>query len=228
MTETPSSSSNQTIDFAQPFRFVFDDPDWVRKIAVGGLFYLLMFVFVGIFFVAGYAVRLGRNVIRGDARPLPEWDDLGEYFADGVKVFVITMVYALPLFVIWGFAMGGMALSGAFENEEAGALVAAFSGCWMLIMSLFALVYSIMLPSVLITFVGTGSMAEAFNVRRVMRFVVENPANYALAWLIYLVANFVGQAGFVLLCIGIVFTAFWSVVASTYAFADAWRLARVR
>jgi hypothetical protein len=31
--------------------------------------------------------------------------------------------------------------------------------------------------------------------------------------------------GFILLCVGILFTSFWSLVVATYAFAQTWRLA---
>lgn len=224
----PPSASSQTIDFAQPFRFVFEDPDWIKKIVIGGLFYLLSFLLIGLFFVAGYAVLLARNVIRGVARPLPEWNDLGTYFVDGLKVFVICLVYALPILLVWFLMFGGAALSGALESEEIGAVVAGMSGCVTLLMVLFIFLYSLFLPAALLMFVATGTISEAFNVRRIVRFVVNNPANYILAWLIYLVSNFLSQFGILLLCIGVIFTAFWGVVVATYAFADAYRLARVR
>ena len=224
----PPASSSQTIDFAQPFRFVFDDPDWIKKIVIGGLFYLLSFLLIGLFFIGGYTVLLCRNVIRGVARPLPEWDDLGTYFVDGVKVLLICLLYALPILVVWLLLFGGAALSGSFENEDIGAIIAGMSGCVTLLMVLVILLYSLFLPAALLMFVATGSIAEAFNIRRIVRFVTNNPANYILAWLVYLVSNFLSQFGIVLLCIGVIFTAFWGVVVAAYAFADAYRLARVR
>src|SRR6185503_1108289 len=58
-TETPS------YDFGKPFSYVFDDPRWVNKILIGGLFYLAGFMIIGWFFVLGYMARTARNVIRG-------------------------------------------------------------------------------------------------------------------------------------------------------------------
>ena len=55
---------------------------------------------VGAFFLYGYLARLARNVIAGAAHPLPEWDDLGEYFSEGLRLFCVALVYTLPLIAI--------------------------------------------------------------------------------------------------------------------------------
>ena len=43
-----------------------------------------------------------------------------------------------------------------------------------------------------------------------------------------IVASFAAQLGFILLCIGVVFTAFWARTVAAYAFAQTYRLANVR
>ena len=32
--------------------------------------------------------------------PLPEWDDLGEYFGEGLRLFAVALVYVLPLIAL--------------------------------------------------------------------------------------------------------------------------------
>ena len=49
----PAIPGRRTIDFGRPFTFVFEDPNWVPKILLGGLMYLLSFLLIGIFFVFG-------------------------------------------------------------------------------------------------------------------------------------------------------------------------------
>ena len=46
-----------------------------------------------------------------------------------------------------------------------------------------------------------------------------------LAIVVYLIARFIGGFGIMLLCIGVVFTAFWSFLITTHAFAQVYRLA---
>lgn len=224
----PTSSSSQTIDFARPFVFVFEDPDWLKKILIGGLFYLASILIVGIFFVGGYAVRLARNIIGGVARPLPEWDDLGGTLVDGVKVFLIALIYAIPIILAWLLAYGGMAAAGTVADERFAEPLTVLFGCMVPVFFLLVVAYSVFLPAVLLMYVATGSIGEALNIRKAVRFVVNNPANYILAYVVNLIANFLGQLGIILLCIGLLFTSFWALLVSTYAFADAYRLARVR
>ena len=57
------------LDFAKPFTFVFEDPRWLNKILIGGLFYLAGFLVIGWFFILGYVARLTRNVVGGVAQP---------------------------------------------------------------------------------------------------------------------------------------------------------------
>ena len=43
-----------------------------------------------------------------------------------------------------------------------------------------------------------------------------------------LFSNFLAQFGFVLLCIGLVFTGFWAMLVGVYAFAQTYRLSQVK
>src|SRR2546428_7372993 len=109
----PPTRPATTFDFLRPFTFVFDDPRWVTKILLGGLFFLASFVIIGIFFVYGYCARLVRNVINGVQYPLPEWDDLGEYFTEGLKLFVVGLLYAIPIGIVVGIMIVPAIIMGA-------------------------------------------------------------------------------------------------------------------
>ena len=76
MASSRPTPAPETVDLVRSFRFVLDDPEWVKKILIGGAFTLASAFIVGIFFVAGYWVRLLKRVAAGEALPLPEWDDL--------------------------------------------------------------------------------------------------------------------------------------------------------
>ena len=74
---TAAPTPSPTIDLGRAFTFVTEDPEWVTKVLVGGLFALLSAILVGIPFVLGYWGRTLGNVAAGRPRPLPAWDDLG-------------------------------------------------------------------------------------------------------------------------------------------------------
>ena len=87
-------------DFLRPFVFLFDDPRWLNKTLMGGLFILLSLFLVGVPFVLGYLAKTIRNVVAGVVHPLPEWDELGEYFNEGLVLFGVSLIYTLPIAVL--------------------------------------------------------------------------------------------------------------------------------
>lgn len=215
------------MDFARPFRFVFEDPDWQRKIAIGALFTILSFLLVGIFFVAGYLVQVARNVMRGEARPLPEWDEkYGEYFTEGLRVAAVVFLYILPLVLVWIFLVGGTAVLGVLGDENVAAAGGLVFGCSAAIIAVLAIVVSLILPAALLMYTATGSISAAFDFRAIFAFIIDNAVNYVLAYIVHLVANFLSQFGILLLCIGLFFAVFWANLVSAYAFADAYRIAK--
>jgi hypothetical protein len=214
---SPQSPSDRTLDFGRAFRFVVDDPDWVKKILIGGLFTLLSAVLVGAPFVSGYFVRLVRNVARAEARPLPEWDDLGGMFMDGLRAMVVYLAHLfaamiLPL-TLGGLLVAVMAVSsqGGDAGELVGTLAAfgifgvyAIGGLLMLALMLYV-------PAALLRFVLYDRVSAAFEPREVLAIIRRNPAHYFLALVLYLVANFASQLGVVLCCVGVFPLGFWSV-----------------
>lgn len=211
-------------DFARPFIFMFDDPNWVPKILIGGLFVLAAFLIIGIFFILGYLARLTRNVIAGMQHPLPEWDELGEYFGEGFSLFCVALVYTLPIIILAVFFFVPAVLMESVDNEA----MRNVGGCamgtlWCLLVPLsFAVMF--FLPGAMLMAITDRRFGAAFEFGRIWAFIKTNIGNYLLAIVIYFVARFVAGFGIILLCIGVIFTEFWAMVAYTYAFAEAYRL----
>ena len=95
---TAAPPPSESIDFGRCFTFVTEDPNWVTKVLVGGLMALLTTVLIGIPFLMGYWGRTLKNVAAGVRHPLPEWDDLGGLFGDGLRLFGVQLVYLLSEF----------------------------------------------------------------------------------------------------------------------------------
>jgi hypothetical protein len=233
MASAPPASSD-TIDFGRCFTFVTEDPDWLTKVLVGGLFALLSAVLVGVPFILGYWGRTVKNVAAGQQRPLPAWDDLGGIFSDGLRLVGVYLVYALGLMVAM-MAMSCLlmlpfvALGSASEMDGGPeALFAALGGLGMLLfygvvmlVSLGAMIY---LPAALVRAALRDSFAEGFAWREVLGFIKANLGNYALSLVIYLVASFVSQFGMLLCCIGFFPAAFWAYQVLAYALGETVRL----
>lgn len=221
MTELPAAP-RPTIDFARPFTFVFEDPQWLMKIVIGGLFYVAAVFIVGIFFIFGYLGRMTRNIIAGNPRPLPEWDDLGEYFAEGLKLSLVVLVYTLPILLVTAALVIPVIMLQGREGEDAAGVMLS---CLMMAIIPLGLFAWLIIPAALVRGMAENRPFAALEIREVLGFIRGNLTNYLIALMIYILSSFLSQFGVILLCVGVFFTAFWSQVVSTAAFADAYRLA---
>ncbi len=224
-------SDQQNIDFGRAFRFVFDDPDWVKKVLMGSLFTLLGVFVIGGVFLAGYIARLIQRAARGEARPLPDWDDLGDLFSSGLR---ILGAYLAHLFVVLlpllGVAFFSIVLAGgaASASQEAAEGLGTLAGIAMLgayaFMMLGMLALLVYFPAALTRVALSERFGAAFEVQANIAFIRRNPMNYMLAIVFYLVANFAAQFGVLLCCIGVLPASFWSVCVFGFSLGETARL----
>ncbi len=218
------ASAEPAFDFIKPFAFVFQDRQWVNKILIGGLFELAAVFIVGIFFVMGYCAQLARNVIEGLESPLPEWDNLGEYFSEGLKLAAIVLIYTLPL-IIFAAAVFVPAIVMAGSNHDVlSNLGGGMMTCAWCIFFPLSLLFAFYIPGALLFAVVERDFGAAFQVGRILGFIRDNLGNYVVAFVVYMVARFAAPLGLILCCIGVVFTSFWAFLIMTHAFAQTWRL----
>jgi hypothetical protein len=222
----PPAPAGPQFDFARPFTYVFDDPRWVQKVLIGGLFYLAGVVIIGWFFVLGYYARVARNIIAGSAMPLPEWDDLGEFFNEGLRLVGVGLVYVLPLIGLVTMVFVPATLLTTVDNEAAQALGGIISGCLPCLFIPFVLAMIVFMPASLLFAAVEQRLGAAFEFARLWAFIRANAGNYLLAIVVWLIARTIGGVGVFLLCIGVIFTAFWSFLITTHAFAQVYKLAR--
>ena len=95
MTTRFTSQNLQTI-----FKFPFQDEKWKSKLAVFAAIGLVSILIVPGFFIGGYIYEIMRRIIVKKEEPsLPEWDDLGGYFRNGLKMFGVGFIYGLPALI---------------------------------------------------------------------------------------------------------------------------------
>jgi hypothetical protein len=228
---TPAASPSRTIDFARAFAFVPEDPDWIRKILIGGAFTLACAILIGIPWVFGYASRTFRKVAAGAARPLPEWDDLSGIFEEGLRLALAYLVHGLGVAVIFGvFAAVLLApmfmLSSSPERASDALGFAGAAGILVLYASVavVGIALAVYLPSALARASLAARFGAAFELRENLAFIRDNLGSYALALVGYLVASFLSQFGFLLCCVGVFPAAFWSHLVLAHAMGDLVRL----
>lgn len=208
-----------TLDFGRAITFFFQDPNWVSKIVMGSLFTILAMIVVGGPFLAGYAVRLLRRSAKGEAYPLPEWDDLGGMFMEGLYVVAAYMAHVLPAFVLMFIFMVPLAAFSDSRGEPSGA-VALLVFPLVILVSLAVLAIMIYFPAALTRFAVEERFGAAFEIDKNWAFIRRNFSNYLLALVVFIVANFISQFGIILFCIGILPATFWGTCAGAYALGE--------
>lgn len=212
---SPAYGSQRPFEFGRGFTFAFEDPDWIKKIAIGGVFTLLASLIIGIFFVIGYQVRILRNVANGAPRPLPEWDDLGGIFNDGLAPFGAYLAYGLgatllvsPFFCMMAFV--GPMLGGNDGGAAAGAVIAIGAVVFYASIFVIGLAMWVWLPAAFLRVALAGRFGAAFEFGEILGFIKRHLVNYLLTLAALLVASFLAQFGIILCCVGVFATTFLS------------------
>ena len=86
------------------------------KVLILGIITIASVLIVPVFLLIGYVFRIIKATLAG-IDELPEFDEIGGMFVDGLKVFVVGIIYSIPVYIIAlivGLLMGsGSAASAA-------------------------------------------------------------------------------------------------------------------
>jgi hypothetical protein len=215
------------MDIGKSFTFVFEDEEWITKILiaagillVGTLFFwvLLIPLIVAYALVAGYSVEITRRVIRGDLQVLPDWDNWGEYLADGLKAFVIVIVYALPAIIV-GLCVG---VPIGTLSEDGGGLAGVLGFLLSCLNILWAIAMSLLLPAAIAFFAAGDELGAAFRFGEVYAFVRDNIKTYLITFLMSWVANFVGGLGSIVCGVGVLVTTPYGLMVTGHLYGQAY------
>jgi hypothetical protein len=195
------------MQFGKPFSFVFEDPDWLKKLAILALlgFAQLIPVLGSLFMAAvfsGVMIDIMRKVINKQTPIIPNMD-ISKQFTDGLKVWVIGIVYSLPMIVL-GIIIaiisalgGGIGMWGA-DNDNVGAAGAAgviviiLVSCVVLIMVLYSLLIAFITPAFYGRYAQFGTIGSALNFKEVFKTAFKKPVPYLLAFLGVILVGIIG------------------------------------
>jgi hypothetical protein len=214
------------MDIGRAFGYVFDDDRWITKILIaaaillGGIVFgvLVIPALLAAFLLNGYGLEITRRVIRGDTQVLPEWDNWGELLTDGLKVFVVELVYALPMIVVGVCLSISMSALGN-EGEAAGSALGALMGCFNL---LWGIVMGLFLPAAIAFLAARGELSAAFRFGDVFALVRDNFATYLIVLVLYWVASLIGGLGLLVCGVGLLFTAPYAGWITSHLYGQAY------
>lgn len=154
------------MDIAKAFTYVTEDPRWMTKLGIAVIISLLSFLIIPIPLLMGYMVAITRNVRDGAKEPLPEWDDFGTFFRDGLSLLVAQLVYTLPFWLLACIVFfSTIGLSGLSEMNEDAAIAGMFAtfGLVSCLGLLFAVALLFISPAIVLQYVNTNELGACFR-----------------------------------------------------------------
>lgn len=215
------------MDIGKAFTFVFEDEEWVTKLLIAAAIFAVGVVFswllaipllLAMAILSGYMVEIIRRVLHGNLDRLPEWDNWGDLIVDGLKVWVIGLVYSLPL-IILSFCLG--VPIGALA-EDAEAVSSIFSLLLSCIGILYGIALSIVLPAATAFWVASDDLGAAFRFGDIFAFVRDNFTTYLITFLMCWVASFVGGLGIWVCGLGLLVTVPYSYMVTGHLYGQAY------
>jgi hypothetical protein len=197
--------------------------DALVTILIGGVLTLFSFLLVPLLPLYGYLMNVLRSGMDHGEEP-PVFDDWGDLFVEGAKVFVISLAYFLVPMIILAVTVGGAVISIIAGNAGAGAALGALAGFGLA--TLVSLVFYYVLPAALANFARSGDIGSAFAFGELRPVLLSG--SYAKGWLLALgvivVAAIVASLLNIVPLLGAivgVFVTFYAIVAAFYIYGQA-------
>jgi hypothetical protein len=199
--------------------------DAVTTIIIGGVLSILSVFLLPAFLVFGYYGRVLRATAADESEP-PVFDDWGDMFVDGLKLFAITLAYFLVPTIVLAISAGGMILAAISGSDAAiaGALGGALLG--FSLAAILSLVAWYLVPAALANYARTDRLGSAFAFGELKGVLLSR--DYAVGWLVALGVFF--AAGIVVGLLNVVpflgalaaaFVNFYAAVVAFYLYGHA-------
>jgi len=210
------------MDFGKAFTFVFDDPDWLKKVAINALIGLIPLI--GQIYLLGWGLEVARRIATRSGIPLPDVD-FGTYLGHGFKAFVVALVYTVPIFVITIpiVVVAAVAENAGVDRDVANVILLVINLGGGLLILLYSLVMGLLLPAAMTRAVVFGSIRDGLQFGKVFGLVRAAPVAYLLTLVGTLLAGMLASLVGSLACgVGIIFTLAYQQLVTGHFYGQAY------
>lgn len=218
------------MNFSKAFTYVFEDPDWIKKIIIMGLIFLIPVL--GQIVLVGWMVDIIRKMIRHEPVTLPELA-FGAQLGDGFKLVIVTLIYAAPIIVlgiiqgiISGVA-GGMASDGSMA-EAGGALIAIVSICFGLVYFIYGIVLGFVMPIVYGRYAEFGTIGSGLQFGEILSMAKKVVVPLLITIVGNIAASFVASLGSIACGIGVLATTAYAMAVMAHFYGQVYNLAKAQ
>lgn len=192
------------MNFGKAFTFVFEDPDWIKKVLIIALVSLIPLL--GQIVLIGWMLQTSRNVLNRHPYPLPELD-FGSQLSLGFKGFVASLVYAIPVIILSIPYTIIMSSAGTSNNGDMNTVGIISVLCFTTFAMIYSLLLAFVVPAAYGNIAAKDSIGAGLNFKEVFGLVRATPVSYLIILGGSLVGSFVGSLGTIACGIGVFATA---------------------
>jgi hypothetical protein len=212
------------------FSFPFKDPRWKEKFLIGIVitFVSFLLLFIPFIFVVGYTYQIMRRIILENGEPyLPEWEDWGKLFTDGLRLTGAGLVLSAPLIILFLIAfLTNLILSLVFaSSSQSSSMTSLVFPIWTLFSFIplglgmaSAMVIGIVSPVVLGHVVATNSWAAVFQVKEWWKVFRANLGGFLITYLLVIGIYFMTMIAVKFLNFTIIFCCFTPIIMGCFIF----------
>lgn len=211
------------MDFAKPFSFVFEDQNWLKKLAIAGLITLIPIV--GFMYLLGWGLEITRQLIRKEPVLLPD-TDFSKYLTRGLKAFVIGLVYSIPSIILQiPTQISNFMTSTSASYDDGSGVVTGSLYVVILCASLLNLVYSLILMFVMpaaynLFLVNEEEISAGFRLGEIFAMIKKVPVAFLLVLVGTIIASFIGGLGVIACIIGLLITIPYSTLIMSHFYGQ--------
>lgn len=171
------------MDIGKALTYVTEDERWITKLGIGAALAFFSFLIIPAFFLTGYMVNIAQNVMAGKERPLPEWEERGKLFMDGLNLFVAMLVYTLPFWLLTCCVVFTTVGTSGLSEVSEDAVGALLSGSFLLACCVFFILIIVLMflaPAVTIHYARERSLGACFQFGKVIEIARDNIGDIVL------------------------------------------------
>lgn len=121
------------------------------------------------------------NVYRG-TKPAPEVESWGKLIVDGILLFIVGIIYAIPIIILEILIVGAAFATKMTGSPSAMMTSLAGAGILAVVLIIVAILIALISPIGIIRFARTGKFGEAFNFGEILATIRK------IGWLSYILA----------------------------------------
>lgn len=193
------------INLGRAFTYAFDDPNSTTKLVITAIIGIIPIANLA---VVGWALDLVRNMLEGEAHPMPDWDtsNIADQFVQrwiaGLVVAIAYFVYLLPMTIIEAGVNGGAAAMFDGNNVGAGFALTGLSCIMGLVAAAYGAAVFIPFSVAVLRYATTRDYSHFLNISQNIQLARQHLSTLIVLAVLVFVARFLLGIIFLVPCIG--------------------------